>query len=82
TILHRLYQRQNIFQAHRQHLFQWLVHKLNWSHLDVSAMYAGIQLLINVVIISATKWEAEHQWGLAGGLLTVLTGVYIGLKRS
>lgn len=81
TILHRLYLRQNIFQAHRQHLFQWMVHKLNWPHLRVSALYAGIQLLINVLIMSATNWEMKHQLGLAGGVLAMLAGVYITLKR-
>jgi UDP-N-acetylmuramyl pentapeptide phosphotransferase/UDP-N-acetylglucosamine-1-phosphate transferase len=82
TILHRLYQRQNIFQAHRQHLFQWLVHKLKWPHLHVSVLYAGIQLLINVMIIRATNWNVEHQLGLAVGVLAVLTGVYIVIKRQ
>jgi len=82
TILHRLYQRQNIFQAHRQHLFQWLVHKLKWSHLHVSALYAAIQLIVNILVIRATNWQAEYQWGLAGGVLALLAGVYIALKRK
>lgn len=81
TILHRLYERQNIFQAHRRHLFQWLVHTLKWPHLPVSALYAGVQLIINVMVMQAVNWNSAYQWGLAVGLLAVLTGIYIALKR-
>ena len=81
TILHRLYQRQNIFRAHRLHLFQLLVHQLNWPHLRVSALYSLIQLIINVLVINAVGWPAQYQWGLAGGVLVTLTTLYIVVRR-
>ena len=81
TILHRLYQRQNIFRAHRLHLFQLLVHQLNWPHLRVSALYALVQLVINVLVINVVGWPVQYQWGLAGGVLAVLTIVYVVVKK-
>ena len=76
TILHRLYQRQNIFRAHRLHLFQLLVHRLNWPHLRVSTLYALVQLLINVVIAYAIDWSALYQWLFTGAVLAALAGLY------
>lgn len=81
TILHRLYERQNIFQAHRRHLFQLLIHQLNWPHLCVSALYALIQLTINVLVIHAVAWSIPLQWLLAGGMLATLTTAYIVVRR-
>lgn len=81
TILYRLYQRENIFRAHRLHLFQGLVHRLNWPHLRVSSAYALVQLVINVLIIDALKWSHPSQWMLAGGILATLSGLYVVVKR-
>lgn len=82
TILQRLHQRQNIFRAHRLHLFQLLVHTLNWPHLRVSALYALTQFAINVLVVNAVAWDYWSQWLLAGGVLTALAGIYIGVKRG
>ena len=80
TIGQRLYQRQNIFRAHRQHLYQWLVHRFNWPHLAVSGLYALAQLAINTVVIQAAGWPVGEQWWLAGAIVITLTGVYASLK--
>ena len=50
TFLHRLWLRQNVLQAHRQHLFQLLVHRAGWSHIRVSGLYALTQLGINALV--------------------------------
>ena len=81
TILHRLYLRQPVFRAHRLHLFQLLVDKLNWPHLRVSALYALIQLAINLLVMNGISWAGRSQWMLAGGILTTLTGLYVLVKR-
>lgn len=51
TILYRLSRKENIFQAHRTHLYQFLSNELRWPHVVVSAVYAAIQLLINGLIV-------------------------------
>ncbi len=51
TILERLRLKENIFEAHRRHLYQLLANDKNISHLIVSGGYVLIQLLINVLVI-------------------------------
>lgn len=51
TIIYRLQLRQNIFDAHKLHLYQLMVYKQNISHLKVASLYAIIQLLLNLWII-------------------------------
>jgi len=51
TIIHRIFLKENIFIAHRKHLFQLLVNELRLPHLFVSFLYAVIQLLIIIGLI-------------------------------
>ena len=51
TILNRIKKRENIFQPHRSHLYQYLANEMKFSHVLVSFIYAGFQLLINGLII-------------------------------
>ena len=53
TIFERLRLKENIFEAHRRHLYQLFANDKKVSHLTVSSFYAGIQLMINGIIISA-----------------------------
>lgn len=80
TITHRIYLRQNIFRAHRLHLFQLLVHRLGWPHLRVSAMYALVQLFINGFVLLAMDWSMVAQLMLAGVVLGILVMTYVGVK--
>lgn len=52
TIIQRLYGRENIFKAHRKHLFQLLSNEFKMSHLMVSAIYGVLQLCVNILIVS------------------------------
>lgn len=54
TIIHRLILKQNIFQAHRLHLYQILANERGISHLFVSFLYALIQGLIVLIVIFST----------------------------
>ncbi len=51
TILHRLYLKQNIFEAHRLHLYQVLSNEYKMQHRLVSLLYALIQVGISLVVI-------------------------------
>lgn len=51
TILERLKLKENIFEAHRRHLYQLLANEKKISHLKVSTLYAAIQFIINAVVI-------------------------------
>jgi UDP-N-acetylmuramyl pentapeptide phosphotransferase/UDP-N-acetylglucosamine-1-phosphate transferase len=80
TIIQRLYLRQNILLPHRMHLFQELVHKAGWSHLRVSGTYAFVQLMLNILILTALEKEALVQWVLAILIIAGLSVVYVGTK--
>jgi len=51
TILHRLYLKQNIFEAHRLHLYQVLSNEYKIQHRLVSLYYALAQIVISVLVI-------------------------------
>lgn len=61
TIIQRIKMKENILEAHRHHLYQLLVNKMNWQHLWVAALYGAIQLAINFSII---HWELNFWQGL------------------
>lgn len=52
TIIHRLYLKQNIFEAHRLHLYQILSNEYKISHRLVSLYYAIVQSLVSVLVIT------------------------------
>lgn len=50
TIFIRIKKKENIFQPHRSHLYQYLANELGYSHVTVSLLYSGVQLLINILV--------------------------------
>jgi len=53
TIMFRLVRKENIFEAHRSHLYQFLANEKGLPHLGVSGLYLFIQLLINLFIVKS-----------------------------
>ncbi|QLC67485.1 glycosyltransferase family 4 protein [Flavobacterium sp. LPB0248] len=51
TILHRLYLKQNIFEAHRLHLYQVLSNEYKLQHRLVSFLYALVQAGVSLLVI-------------------------------
>ena len=51
TILHRLYLKENIFEAHRLHFYQILSNEYKIQHRIVSLIYAILQSIISVAVI-------------------------------
>lgn len=51
TIFFRLMRRENIFEAHRTHLFQYLSNECGYDHRMVSVGYGLCQLAFNVLLI-------------------------------
>ena len=76
TILQRLWGRENIFKAHRKHLYQYLCNEKKWPHVWVSFFYAGLQLLVGLGIVYG---YIDLMW--LGLLLGVFSGLYWGLKN-
>lgn len=79
TILFRLIKRENIFQPHRTHLYQYLANELKYPHVAVSVWYAVIQLVLNLVLI---YWIEVDRIGYVYGIAFVLgsMGLYLILR--
>ncbi|MBU0697726.1 MAG: glycosyl transferase family 4 [Bacteroidetes bacterium] len=51
TITCRIIRKENIFEAHRSHFYQYLANELKWNHLLISIVYSVIQLMLNLTLI-------------------------------
>ncbi len=76
TILYRLKNRQNIFEAHRWHLYQKLVDKWHWSHLKVAVLYAGIQLIVSLFAIQFINTSYSLQLIITIGIYLAFSFIY------
>lgn len=82
TILLRIKNKENIFEAHRTHLYQILSNEYKLSHLLVSSGYALIQLLI-CGIITLSIYNAKSQyivWIIGTIILLVLVSSYYYIR--
>lgn len=82
TIIHRLLLKENIFKAHKRHLFQVLVQNTNISHLQMSSIYAIIQFFICVMVIFITKSSVFTQLMASFIVIAILATIYILLKKK
>lgn len=76
TIMHRLFLKENIFDAHRLHFYQILANDKKMPHLWVSTLYAFIQLSVNAIVIF-THFNFIYSFLL---IVIPLTIIYILLK--
>ena len=51
TLIFRLIRRENIFEAHRSHFYQYLANVKAWPHLRVATLYLLAQLMVNILIL-------------------------------
>jgi len=77
TIIHRLFLKENIFSAHRRHLYQYLSNEIKLPHLVVSAIYATIQAIIGIWLINT---NATMLWWQPIAILIILGVLYITTK--
>jgi len=77
TIFLRLKLRENIFEAHRKHLYQYLANEIKIPHLSVSFIYGLTQLSINIYVLSGSI-----SWWNAMILLAALSITYVLIKAN
>tara|TARA_B100000963_G_scaffold47545_1_gene35853 strand:- start:6668 stop:7612 length:945 start_codon:yes stop_codon:yes gene_type:complete len=81
TLISRKLNGENIFQPHRTHLYQQLVHLKGFSHLYVSFLFSFIQLVLNYFIIfHLLKLENSIFWAII--LVIVLISIYKLIKST
>ncbi|GGF08253.1 hypothetical protein GCM10011518_16860 [Flavobacterium limi] len=84
TILHRLYLKQNIFEAHRLHLYQILSNEYKIQHRLVALYYAAAQIIVSgVVVFLYQKVQESIIFAIiAGCLLLVYTSKFYLIKKA
>lgn len=80
TIIYRLKKKENIFQAHRSHLFQIIVFQKNVPHLLMSGIYALLQLLICFLIIYQLHSPFINQYLTGATIIIILISSYIFIR--
>ncbi len=82
TILHRIMLHENLGQAHRKHAYQLMANELGISHIAVSLLYMGLQLVVSLVFIYVVPDTVLAHWTyLVGVLLTLSTGYTLFMRR-
>jgi UDP-N-acetylmuramyl pentapeptide phosphotransferase/UDP-N-acetylglucosamine-1-phosphate transferase len=71
TIIHRLILRENIFQAHRKHLYQILANEAKVPHLWVAMGYSIVQIALNFSVLFLMKADV--------GIMTIILLVLFAL---
>lgn len=81
TIIRRALRKENIFKAHRSHLYQYLSNEAGVNKLYVAFGYGVIQYFIGSAAIALTKENTTVQVGVSIGILVVLSIAYLLLKQ-
>jgi len=79
TIFERLFKGENILTSHHSHLYQALTGRWGLRHRVVSCIYAGVQLVINVVFLIIPD---AFRWSYDIVVIGLLTALYFIIKRS
>jgi UDP-GlcNAc:undecaprenyl-phosphate/decaprenyl-phosphate GlcNAc-1-phosphate transferase len=75
TLLQRIIKGENILKRHQQHLYQRLIYVAGWKHMHVAILYAGLQLLITMVLILQLMSEVDDN-----SLTFTSIGIFAGLS--
>lgn len=81
TIIRRLFKGENIFKAHRSHLYQYLANEAGVNKLLVSFLYAAVQFLIGLLVIRMAQENLNMQVFFAIGLLSGMSLCYLLGKK-
>lgn len=79
TIFNRLRKKENILEAHRSHLYQYLANENKLPHVGVALGYALVQLGVNSFAIYLIQQEALTLT-IFVFILAVMSGVYLGIR--
>jgi len=80
TIIRRLYLKENIFDAHRSHLYQFLANEAGVNKLFISFLFGLIQFGVGILVIRISTSNFYTQLLFSFGLLTVLSVIYLVIK--
>ena len=81
TIIRRLFRKENIFEAHRSHLYQFYANENKTNRLIIAAIYGVLQLLVGFFVLYKSSLSLEYQIILSIFLLVLGSGSYLFLKN-
>ncbi len=82
TICHRIMLHENLGQAHRKHAYQLMANELKMSHVIVSLIYMGIQLVVSLGFIYLIPNTIVAHWIYLVTVGLVLAVAYVLFKMK
>ncbi len=84
TIILRFFNKENVFKAHRWHVYQKMVDVYHFSHLKTSFLYAITQAFINGLLIHYALYQKnlKFQVILLGIVLLIFVILYLLIQRE
>ncbi len=73
---------ENLGQAHRKHAYQLMANELGMSHVVVSLIYMGLQLVISLGFIYLCPNTVLAHWVYLVVALLVLIGAYVVFMKK
>ena len=77
TIIHRIMLHENLGEAHRKHAYQIMANELGMSHVVVSCIYMGLQMVISLVMVYMIPDSVLAHWIYLIAVAAVLAVAYI-----
>lgn len=82
TIVHRIMLHEHLGQAHRKHAYQLLANELGWSHVSVSLLYMGLQLVVSLGFIYLCPSTVLVHWiYLLAAVVVLCCGYVLFMKK-
>ena len=82
TIIHRIMLHENLGQAHRKHAYQLMANELKMSHVTVSLIYMGIQLVVSLGFIYLIPNTIVAHWIYLVVTALILAVAYVLFKMK
>ena len=82
TIVHRVMLHENLGEAHRKHACQLMANELGISHVVVSLIYLGLQLVISLVMVYLIPNTVLAHWIYLVVVALVLAGAYVVFMKK
>ena len=82
TICHRIMLHENLGEAHRKHAYQLMANELKMSHVTVSLIYIGVQLVVSLGFIYLIPNTIVAHWIYLVTAALVLAVAYVLFKMK
>ena len=82
TIVHRIILHENLGEAHRKHAYQLMANELGMSHVTVSLIYMGLQLIISLGMVYLIPNTVAAHWAYLIGTVVILCIAYIAFMKK